>query len=78
MYTMMHSKWAEDNPVYGDACSFIKRNGTDGFWFSTYCSEENIVICMDKYRQIYILPSEASYSTHMFPSTGQPFNVSTG
>ena len=78
MYTMMHSKWAEDNPVYGDACSFIKRNGSEGFWLSTNCSEEHTVICMDKYRQIYILPSEASYSTHMFQSTRQPFNVSTG
>ena len=76
MYTMMHSKWAEDNPVYGDACSFIKRNGTEGFWFSTNCSEEITVICMDKYRLTYLLPSEAESSTHMYQSTGQPFNYS--
>ena len=75
-YTMMHSKWAEDNPVYGDVCSFIKRNGTEGFWFSTNCSEENTVICMDKYRPIYMLPSEAESSTLMYQSTGQPFNRS--
>ena len=75
MYMMMHSKWAEDNPVYGDACSFIKRNGTEGFWFSTNCSKENTVICMDNYRQVYILPSEAASSTQ---STGQPFTHSTG
>ena len=77
MYTAMHSKWAEDNPVYGDVCSFIKRNGTKEFWFSTNCSEEITVICMDKYRPIYMLPSEAESSTHMYQSTGQPFNHST-
>ena len=75
-YTMMHSKWAEDNPVYGDACSLIKRNRTKGFWFSTNCSEENTVICMDKYRLTYLLPSEAESSTHMYRSTGQPLNHS--
>ena len=74
-YTMMHSKWAEDNPVYGDVCSFIKRNGTEGFWFSTNCSDENTVICMDKCRLIYMLPSEAESST--YHSTGPPFNQST-
>ena len=76
MHTMMHSKWAEDNPVFRDACSFIKRNGTEGFWFSTNCSEENTVICMDKYRKMYMLPSEAESSTHMYQSTGQPLNHS--
>ena len=74
---MMHSKWAEDNPVYGDACSFIKRNGTEGFWFSTNCSEESTVICMDKYRQTYMLSLEAESSTHMYQSTWQSFNHST-
>ena len=76
MNLKMQSKWAEDNPVFRDACSFIKRNGTEGFWFSTNCSEENTVICMDKYRTIYMLPSEAESSTHMDQSTGQPFNHS--
>ena len=71
----MHSKWAEDNPVYGDECSFIKRNGTEGFWFSANCSEENTVICMDKYRPLYMLPFETS--THMYQSTGQSLNHST-
>ena len=75
-YTMMHSIWAEGNPVYGDVCSFIKRNGTEGFWFSTNCSEENMVICMDKDRQTYMLPSEAESSTHMDQSTGPSFNHS--
>ena len=74
---MMHSKWAEDNPVYGDACSFIKRNGTEVLWFSTNCSEENTAICMDKYRQTYMRPSEAASSTHMYQSTGPSFNHST-
>ena len=77
MNLTMHSKWAEGNPVYGDVCSFIQRNGTEGFWFSTNCSEENTFICMDKYRLIYILPSEAESSTHMYQSTGQTFNHST-
>ena len=77
MYTMMHSEWAEDSPVYGDACSFIKRNGTEGFWFSTNCSEENSVICMDKYRPIHMLPSEAESSTQMYQSTRQSVNHST-
>ena len=76
-YIMMHSKWAEDNPVYEDICSFIKRNGTEGFWFSSNCSEENTLICMDKYRSIYMLPSETETSTHMYQSTGQSFNKST-
>ena len=71
MYTMMHSNWAEDNPVYGDAVSFIKRNGTEGLWFSSNCSEENTVICMDKNRPMYMLP------TKVYLSTGQPFNYST-
>ena len=73
----MHNKWADKNPVYGDVCSFIKRNGTEGFWFSTKCSDENTVICMDKYRPIYMLISEAAISTQMYQSTGQPFNHST-
>ena len=77
MNLTMHSKWAEENPVYGDVCSFIKRNGTEGLWFSTNCSEENTVICMDKYKPIYILPSEAESSTRMYQSTGQTFNHST-
>ena len=76
MNLKMQSKWAEDNPVYGDVCGFIKRNGTEGFWFSTNCSEENTVICMNKYRLIYNLPSEAESSTLMYQSTGQPFNHS--
>ena len=75
MNLTMHSKWAENNPVYGDVCSFIKRNGTEGFWFSTYCSEETTVICMDKYRPMYMLP-EAEMSTDMYQSTGQPYNHS--
>ena len=74
MNLTMHSKWAEDNPVYGDTCSIIKRNGTEGFWFSSNCCEEITVICMDKYRLIYMLPSEAESSTHMYQSTGQPLN----
>ena len=77
MNLTMHSKWAEDNPVYGDVCSFIKRNGTEGFWFSANCSEEITVICMDKYRPIYRLPLEAESSTHMYQSTGPSFNHST-
>ena len=77
MNLTMHSKWAEDNPVFGDACSFIKINGTEGFWFSTNCSEESTVICMDKYRPTYMLPSEAQSSTEVYQSTGPSFNHST-
>ena len=77
MNLTMHSKWAEDNPVYGDVCSFIKRNGTGGSWFSTNCSEENRVICMDKYRLIYMLPSEAESTTHMYQLTPESISHST-
>ena len=74
MNLTMHSKWAEENPVYGDACSFIKRNVAEGLWFSANCSVENTVICMDKNRPIYMLPSEAETTTHMYQYTGQQFN----
>ena len=76
-FTLMHNKWADKNPVYGDACSLIKRNGTEGLWFSSNCSEENTVVCMDKYRPTYMLASEAESATHMYQSTGQPLNHST-
>ena len=47
-YTMIHSKWSDENPVYGQRCSLIRISGSEGHWFSTNCSEELPYICMNK------------------------------
>ena len=45
---MIHSKWAEGNPVFGDKCSLIRVNSSGGFWFSTNCSDEHTLICASR------------------------------
>ena len=45
-YTMIHSKWSDENPVYGQRCSSIRIYGSVGFWFSANCTEELPCICM--------------------------------
>ena len=54
-YTMIHSKWTEKNPVYGQRCSSIRINGSAGFWFSANCSEMLPYICMNEQNQ-FALP----------------------
>ena len=72
---MLHSKWSEENPVFGEICSRVKINGTEGTWFSSNCSEDHSVICMDKYQTVFMLPQLTETSTKM--STGVLLNHTT-
>ena len=72
---MLHSKWSEENPVFGEICSLVKINGTEGTWFWSNCSEDHTVICMDKYQTVFMLPLQPETSTNM--STGVLLNHTT-
>ena len=72
----MHSKWSEQNPVYGQRCSYVTINGSEGLWFSTNCSEAFPYICMNE-EDIFILPNSAtealptsidSFTSTLFPN----------
>ena len=54
-YTMLHSKWSDENPVFGQRCSSIRINGSEGYWFSSNCSEEFPYICMNE-EDKFLLP----------------------
>ena len=72
---MIHSKWADENPVFGQPCSSIRINGSEGFWVSTNCSEELLSICMDVFQQenMFLLPKilKATSSTNLTLTTGR-------
>ena len=72
---MLHSEWYQENPVFGEICSYVKINGTGGTWFSSNCSEDHSVICMDKYQTVFMLPLQPETSTNM--STGGLLNHTT-
>ena len=64
-YTMIHSKWFEENPVYGQKCSSIRINGSEGFWFSTNCSEKFPYICVNEDDKLVLPGITTSTSTSM-------------
>ena len=75
-YTMIHSKWPEENPVYGQRCSSIRINGSVGFWLSANCSEMLPYICMNEQDQ-FVLPgltTAASTSTMISLESPQTTN----
>ena len=57
------------DPVFGEECSYIRNNGSDGFWYSTNCSDEHPVVCgahlHDKLGFILprVAPSTTEYQT---------------
>ena len=67
-YTMIHSKWFEENPVYGQRCSSIRINGSEGFWFSTNCSEKFPYICVNEDDKL-VLPGLTLTSTSVMESS---------
>ena len=60
-YTMLHSKWASENPVFGETCSFIKVNdASKGLWFTNNCSKNFTVICMKQIHEYeFIIPEHS-------------------
>ena len=62
---MIHSKWADKNPMFGDQCSFIRINSSGGFWFSSNCSEEHSFVCGAQYhgQYDYIAPRATTTTT---------------
>ena len=62
---MLHSKWSAENPVFREICSHVKINGTAGTWFSSICSEDHTVICMEKYQTVFMLPLQPETSANM-------------
>ena len=74
---MLHSKWSEQNPVFREICSHVKINGTEGTWFSSNCSEDHTVICMDKYQTVFMLPLQPETTTYVNLSTGVLLNHTT-
>ena len=75
-YMMIHSKWSDENPVYGQRCSSIRINGTEGYWFSTNCSEKFTSICKDvfKHEDMFIIPKIPRLTTETPKITETPTN----
>ena len=64
-YTIIHSKWADMNPVFGELCSYIRNNGSDGFWYSTNCSDQHPVVCAAHVHGslVFVVPGVAASTT---------------
>ena len=73
-YKMMHSQWADGNPAHGDTCSVIKINGSQGFWFSTNCSQGQSVVCMQYDQMLYYTPGITQTSVETSSSMISSFN----
>ena len=43
----------------------MKINGTEGTWFSSNCSEDHTVICLDKYQTVFLLPLQTETTTNL-------------
>ena len=74
-YMMFHSKWSEENPVYGQRCSSIRINGSVGFWFSANCSEMLPYICMNEQDQFVLPGLTTAGSTSIMTTSESPPNT---